>query len=491
MFQTSSDEDGHSDEEFQFGEPRQKTEWTSECLQRLLADAITYKSSLEEIEVILRCGGNANMAIKRGLRPLHYAAYVNFTECVEYLIELGADVNVTDDIGYTPLHLCARRGFSETMGVLIKNGAVLNYCGSEDKKIKENTKTLGYMTYEPLNMSIENNHVECVRLLLKSGAKPNTKYFMGHEINLVPFNNLLCFELLLQYGADPNVFNRCGMTPLMKACRESRAEVVKLLIAHGADLDMVSPPKYEQKTALHYAIQSGSVDIIKILVQHGACLSSNSEYKYSPLHSAVLSDRVIVCRLLLEHGADVNDKTEEDISPLVLACATSGLKQRFQIAQLLLENNADVNVHSPYISYTEPCSSPLTEYLKNTTEPEELFVKLLIQYGASVKFCCDMTLFKVTDPFGVLNYLPKVTNTHILTMLLEASCLFDKEAIRNLERIPLTTKKTIMDHAERPRDLKQLVRLAIRNDLSDDIPHKIRQLPLPSILKSYVLFENV
>ena len=46
------------------------------------------------------------------------------------------------------------------------------------------------------------------RLLLDSGARPDHKYFMGYEINLVPLDHLECLKTLLQYGADPNVFNR-------------------------------------------------------------------------------------------------------------------------------------------------------------------------------------------------------------------------------------------------------------------------------------------
>jgi hypothetical protein len=46
------------------------------------------------------------------------------------------------------------------------------------------------------------------RLLLESGAKPDHKYFMGYEINLVPLDHLDCLKILLDFGADPNVFNR-------------------------------------------------------------------------------------------------------------------------------------------------------------------------------------------------------------------------------------------------------------------------------------------
>lgn len=43
---------------------------------------------------------------------------------------------------------------------------------------------------EPLTMAQENNHDECARLLLSSGAKPKHTYFLGYEMKLVHLENL-------------------------------------------------------------------------------------------------------------------------------------------------------------------------------------------------------------------------------------------------------------------------------------------------------------
>jgi ankyrin repeat protein len=83
--------------------------------------------------------------------------------------------------------------------------------------------------------------------LLESGASANKKYYMGYEINLVPMRHLQCFELLLQYGANPNVFSWCRMTPLMKACKENRIDVVRLLLRFGADVHAKCPARIHQE----------------------------------------------------------------------------------------------------------------------------------------------------------------------------------------------------------------------------------------------------
>jgi ankyrin repeat protein len=42
--------------------------------------------------------------------------------------------------------------------------------------------------------------------------------------------------VLLDAGANPNLANRDGLTPLMYAAGQGRLELVRLLLAHGADV---------------------------------------------------------------------------------------------------------------------------------------------------------------------------------------------------------------------------------------------------------------
>ncbi|OWF43800.1 ankyrin-1-like [Mizuhopecten yessoensis] len=480
------------DEDDEDGGEKRKTEWTAESLQRLLADAITYKSSLKDMNVILRCGADVNGKVKKGLRPLHYAAFVNYVECVELLIEKGAVVNVTDDIGYTPLHLCARRGFVDTLRVLIDHGAVLNFCDSDEESVVEDSsKNLGYFTLEPLNMAIESGHVECVRLMLEKGAKPNKKYFMGYEVNLVSLDNLECLELLLKYGGDPNAFSRIGLTPLMKACTEGKYEATELLIKYGADVHIASPARFDHKTPIYYAIQGGNTAIIQSLLEHGASLLKIEDFKYAPLHMAVISDRKEVCELLLEWRAEIDVRSDDRGTPLMLSCATPGLKERKSIIEILLKHGANVNAHSPYVSYTDPCLSPLSEYIKNNRYDINFdVIHLLIRYGAKVTFQADMTVFRLKDPFGILNYIMNVeAEKDIFMFLIEAASAYDLSDIRSADLLLASDKRLLKKLAAKPRDLKHLVRLVIRDHFPDHLPEKVQELPIPNLIKSYLLFD--
>jgi len=58
-----------------------------------------------------------------------------------------------------------------------------------------------------------------------------------------------------------------GFTPLMHACTEGHAAVVRLLCEAGATLDLCNP---QSETALHLASSIGYTDVVHLLVEHGA-----------------------------------------------------------------------------------------------------------------------------------------------------------------------------------------------------------------------------
>jgi len=68
---------------------------------------------------------------------------------------------------------------------------------------------------------------------------------------------------LIELGENVNAKSN-GMTPLMYAARFNRVEIMKLLIANGADLKVKSEKGF---TALKYAELSNAVDAIVVLEQ--------------------------------------------------------------------------------------------------------------------------------------------------------------------------------------------------------------------------------
>lgn len=64
---------------------------------------------------------------------------------------------------------------------------------------------LAYTTLldEPLRLAILQNHFECAKLLLESGANPNMRYFDGPQLSLLnPTTDLPYIRLLVTFNVS-------------------------------------------------------------------------------------------------------------------------------------------------------------------------------------------------------------------------------------------------------------------------------------------------
>jgi ankyrin repeat protein len=76
----------------------------------------------------------------------------------------------------------------------------------------------------------------------------------------------------LALGANPNMFDDYDNPPLAQAAGEGQEQIVRLLLAHGADLYEVGVggPPWNGVTALTAAEEHGHKNIVKILKRAGA-----------------------------------------------------------------------------------------------------------------------------------------------------------------------------------------------------------------------------
>ena len=74
-------------------------------------------------------------------------------------------------------------------------------------------------------------------------------------------------EALLKKGVDVNAKWRYDQTALFPACDRGHIEVVKVLLAHGAKVDIHD--SFYHATPMSWAIEHGHYDIVKLLVQNG------------------------------------------------------------------------------------------------------------------------------------------------------------------------------------------------------------------------------
>ncbi len=150
---------------------------------------------IKYLTVALSHGANPNLHNKNGTTALTYAIESCRYQIIPVLLEYGAKFEYEKPTnGETSLHLVSERGEY----FLVK---LICDCVS-----KEYLNRFGLCSYTPIMKAVQCNHIDCVKLLLDSGADINA------------------------HDAD-----RDGSTALHIACTFSTPEMVKLLLDRGAD----------------------------------------------------------------------------------------------------------------------------------------------------------------------------------------------------------------------------------------------------------------
>ena len=116
-------------------------------------------------------------------------------------------------------------------------------------------------------------------------------------------------RMLLAAGADVNATTRLnGHTPLLLAAEEGRAVVLTPLLQAGAD---VNARTANGTSALMFAAGAGNLEAVNTLLTHGAEVNA-SEFVMglTPAAFAAAAGRATVVLALAKHGADVNAPTK-------------------------------------------------------------------------------------------------------------------------------------------------------------------------------------
>ncbi len=94
-----------------------------------------------------------------------------------------------------------------------------------------------------------------------------------------------------------------GFTPLGLSAFFGRADAVKVLLDHGAAVNDKDRSRFGN-TALDAAVAANSAEVVRILLAAGADPNVRDSADYTPLHKAAAHGNVEIVRMLLEHRAD-------------------------------------------------------------------------------------------------------------------------------------------------------------------------------------------
>jgi ankyrin repeat protein len=162
-----------------------------------------------------------------GFTPLLYAAREGCLPCVKVLVDAKSDLNLADPLRLAPLNIALLNRHFDVAAYLIRSGADVNkwdFYGRTPLYDAVDMSTPPSSVGGPV--ADEKTAVDIVQMLLDKGADPNIQ--LKHR----PRYRQAVFER----GAD--IILSAGATPLLRAARAADVPVIKLLLAHGALVEL-------------------------------------------------------------------------------------------------------------------------------------------------------------------------------------------------------------------------------------------------------------
>ena len=219
--------------------------------------------SADIVKQIINAGSPANVVDSSGATALHFAADFGHDDVVLLLLQEGAHVNRARlySTGETPLHLACKSGRLEVVKLLVARGADVNV-----------TTSLKHQT--PLHFACRARHHEIVLLLCQLGADVNKQDYKNETPLIWAATNsaLDISETLLSFNANPLISDIEGCTALHHIGGHAKPtldhiEIARMIIQRSCDLD---PRDADGNTPLHHCAVSDNVAVASLLIAAGA-----------------------------------------------------------------------------------------------------------------------------------------------------------------------------------------------------------------------------
>jgi ankyrin repeat protein len=273
----------------------------------------------EIVKMLVSAGASIDFSDNSGQRPLHYACHKGHLEVVKILFRADpSSINVSNKYGHTALQIAAFRNRINIVEFLIT--ATQAHPNLLNAKSKDGRT--------PLSLASENGNFEIVKMLVTAGASIDIRDDKGYT----PLNHAVWYKNIVEFlitatEADPNFLNakiRNGKTALHLASQRENVEILKILVAAGASIDIRDDKGY---TPLHLAATYNRINIVKFLITATEAdpnfLNAKSKDGRTPLCLASERGNVEILRILVAAGASTDIPDDHGNTPLHLAATES------------------------------------------------------------------------------------------------------------------------------------------------------------------------
>jgi ankyrin repeat protein len=349
---------------------------------------------------------------------LMWAAAERHPDVVRTFIEAKADLGAHTKKGFTALHFAAREGDIESAGLLLRAGVNVNIrsqpepseaAPSSAEAPKGRTTAGGGgargPAYQatlsagstPLLVATVRGQVPLALFLLEKGADPNVGdagfmplhwaagtwesgpsnpvYGFSDPMSGIPTREakLQLVQALLAHGANPNgrmtqrppgfaggYEDAAGATPFLLASAATDLEMMRLLLAAGADRALVTDTKSTPVMAASGLnrgvgespiVEEQALATVKFLIELGADGRGATTNGENALFGAAYRGWNTLLALLIDKGADVNAISKASVTPWLAASGfgdrLGGVLYNKEGADLLLKHGADPKLGKP------------------------------------------------------------------------------------------------------------------------------------------------
>ena len=290
-----------------------------------------------------------------GQTALMWAASAGHAHVQRLLLDAGADVQARSAGGYTPLLFAVRENRAASVRLLLERGADVDAVAGDGTTA--------------LVVAVFMGHWPLAHRLLEHGADPDadgagfaplhwaagvwetalTTTEAGGTAGWDRYasrgpGKLALVEALLAHGADPNIrlrrnppthgflgFRRmamAGATPFIVAARAADVDIMRTLVAAGADpllatddgtTALVAAAGYAYAIGADIHAERQALEAARLIIEAGVDVNGANTVGETALHAAAYTGWDRIAALLLDNGADVDAENIVGWTPLAIA----------------------------------------------------------------------------------------------------------------------------------------------------------------------------
>ncbi len=251
----------------------------------------------------------------------------------------------------------------------------------------EDVNMRGEKGITPLMVASINKNSDIIKLLLAKGA----------DVNIKDSSGLTALNYIIENEPEANAIELSGNAAIRQMSLnletvKKAEESFRLLIESGADVNAL-----DKRVALFFALKTGFDSCVKSLIDNNADVNTIYDDGSTPLMIAIDSENLALVKFLLEHGADANIREIDGKTSLMTALANDNL----DVARVLVQGGADVSAQA---------DDGTTALMGSAFFGKFEYVKLLVESGVDVNA-------KTPDGNTALSLAQKQNHTKIADFL--------------------------------------------------------------------------